>query len=76
MKASELSPNNPRVYYLLSRLNLIKKDYKTAKDLIMKSIILTPENEEFYKYSRILLTIPDKDFQKYIDDMEKKWIIK
>lgn len=77
MKSVELNPNNPKNYYFLSKIFLIKKDFIKSKEMIKKSIDISPENLEGYKFAFSLLKIsPDKDFEIYINEMEQKWGIK
>jgi hypothetical protein len=60
----------------LSRTYIIKGDLKNSKLVIRKAIEIDPEYTKLYDQAKVLLKInPDKDFEKYINDMEKKYLI-
>lgn len=75
-KSIELNPNNPKVYLSLSKTYMIKGDIAEARIYAKKAIEVAPENKDAYKFSRVLLNIPDKDFEKYLNEMESKWVEK
>lgn len=74
-KSIELNPNNPKAYLALVKTYMIKDDLDNAKKAVSTSIMIAPEYKENYVFARALLSKPDANFQKYVDDMEKSWIL-
>jgi len=74
-KSVELNPKNPKTYYALSKTYVIKGDIINARLIARKAIEVAPWNKETYKFSRVLFSgTPDKDFENYVNSMDKKWI--
>lgn len=75
MKSLELNLNNPGAQLVGAQLYLIKTDFDKAIEYNMKAINIAPDFEESYKFGRFLLKAkPDLDFEKYINDMENKYL--
>lgn len=76
-KAILIYPYNPKIYVILSEANLIKRDFPTALLNAKKAIEVNPYFKESYTYGRNIMEIKkDKDFEKYLNDMESQWIKK
>lgn len=74
--ALEINPNNSLVYFDMAQIYLFERNFNSVYAWIRAGIALAPQYPNGYKIAhRILSITPDKDFQKYIDDMEKKWAI-
>lgn len=74
-KSIELNPNNPKAYLALVKTYMIKDDLDNAKKAVSASMMIAPEYKENYVFARALLSKPDTNFQKYVDDMESRWIL-
>lgn len=75
-KALILNPQNPEIYLLLAQTYTINKDFKNAYLSVRQAIVIDPTYTKSYEYARKLLKIkPDVDFQKYVDDIEKQWLL-
>lgn len=71
----KLSPNNIQPYILLSELYLFKGDYLNSINYIKQAIILAPENPLVYKKARVILGLKEnQEFEKYLDEMENKYL--
>lgn len=74
-KSIELNPKNPKAYYALSKTYVIKGDMANARIVAKKAIDVAPWNKDSYKFAHVLFGgTKDAEFEKYVNDMEKKWI--
>jgi len=75
-KALSINQKNSEIYLLLSQLYILKKDYNTAINFVRQAIIMNPTISKYYDFSKKLLKLsPNKEFEKYITEMEAKWVI-
>ncbi len=75
-KALILNSQNPKTYIQLAQTYILKEDFKNAHLSIRQAIAIAPSYTKSYEYARELLKInPDTNFQKYVDDMESRWIL-
>lgn len=74
-RAISLNPENPESYLQLAQTYILNEDFKDAYTSIRQAIAIAPSYAKSYEYARKILTIkPDKDFEKYVDSMEGRWI--
>lgn len=74
-KYSELNKRSPQGLMALAQLYMIRGDFAKAKEYSKMYMNIAPEYEEGYEFARGLLKIkPDREFESFIDQMQKKWI--
>lgn len=65
---------NPGIYITLAQLYSLKEDFKNVRYYVRQAIMVNPKYIDSYNFANILKSFsPDKDFEKYIDGMHKKW---
>lgn len=74
-KAIKLNPQNPENYLQLAQTYILKEDFSNAYLSVREAIIIAPKYSKSYDYARKILKIkPNDDLEKYVDNMEKKWV--
>lgn len=73
--ALALNPQNPETYLQLAQTYILKEDFSNAYISLRQAIVIAPSYTKSYDYARkILKLIPNKSFEKFVNDMEKKWV--
>ena len=68
---------NPEAFLAKAQLYIFKNDYVQARLYTQKAISLIPNYKDSYEIAKKIQALSsDKDFQKYIDNMQKIWLIK
>lgn len=77
LKARELNKKHPDTYLLEGNLAILKGDFEKARMIIREGINLAPQYEESYRIAKEINKIkPDEDFEKYLNEMENKYLNK
>lgn len=76
LEANKLNPNSPDTDILIAQTLILKNDFDNGYKYIRQAIEVAPGYIESYIFAKKILDIkPNKDFEKYVNDMKSRWIL-